>query len=105
MQKIITKTLLVDIVYILIELLKNKYEDTFGPAKRLFDGEGSFGNGAAMRTGPIPLSGHKMSDTDLVKLTLNCSLITHSNKLGYNGAILKSLAFREALNTEVNLRN
>ena len=89
------------VVCVFAKLLDAKCEDPFGPAKKQFDGDGSFGNGAAMRAGPIPLFGHKLSNTDLVKLTLDCSLITHSNKLGYNGAILMSLAIREALNTKV----
>ena len=51
-------------------ILLMKYEDAFEPAKKQFHGNGSFGNGADMRAGPIPLVGHNLSDTDLAKLTV-----------------------------------
>lgn len=80
----------------------DNYEQPFEPARKQFNGTGSYGNGAAMRTGPVPLFGLHLTDQELAKLATDCSLITHSNRKGYNGAILQSLAIREALNTSVS---
>ena len=35
--------------------------DTFGPAKRQFDGKGSYGNGGAMRISPAGLFANRKS--------------------------------------------
>ena len=76
------------------------YEQPLEPAQKQFNGTGSYGNGAAMRAGPVPLFGFNLSDQELAKLATDCSLITHSNRKGYNGAILQCFAIREALRTQ-----
>ena len=57
------------------------------------------GNGGAMRCGPIALYGYNMEQSKLIELTRDCARITHSNSLGYNGAILQCLAIHQALHT------
>lgn len=65
-------------------------------ARMLFGGEGSFGNGAAMRIAPIALFYHD----DLHKLREVASKsaeITHAHKLGIEGAVLQAYAIALAL--------
>ena len=48
--------------------LKNRgFSDIYEPAKEQFKGQGSYGNGSAMRISPIGLLGYKNSDA-LVKV-------------------------------------
>lgn len=43
-----------------------------------------------------------MEQTKLIELTRDCARITHSNSLGYNGAILQCLALHQALHSPSN---
>ena len=75
----------VDVFY---KLQAQKFEDPFGPAKEQFNGSGSYGNGGAMRVAPLALFCH--SDyKELISLVQQSAEITHTHKLGYNGAILQ----------------
>lgn len=103
------------VVNVFAGLMLANYEHPYEPANRQFGGLGSYGtflmfvhfcllfiffltgNGGAMRTGPIALYGYHMKETELVELTRDCARITHSNWLGYNGAILQCLAVHQAL--------
>lgn len=58
------------------------------PAKALFDGLGSYGNGGAMRIAPMSLFLYNNYDR-LLQYTKEVTEITHTNKLGINGAILQ----------------
>ncbi len=59
------------------------------PAKRLFGGEGSYGNGSSMRAAPAGL--FCFDDLDnLRSFVRDCSRITHSHRLGIEGVILQS---------------
>lgn len=78
------------------KLLLSKFADPFGPAKEQFDGRGSHGNGAAMRIAPVSLLYHS-DQSKLIEKVKTVSSITHSHKLGINGAILQSLAIRKCL--------
>lgn len=49
------------------KLKKSNYEDLFMPGQEQFNGEGSFGNGAAMRTSPAALLGYH-DNTKLVEV-------------------------------------
>jgi len=81
---------------VFVGLRNSKFEDPFRPAQRQFEGLGSFGNGAAMRVSPVGLFCHA-SLLSLIKIATLSSKITHSNTLGYRGAILQSLAVEQAL--------
>lgn len=58
------------------------------PAKDLFDGIGSYGNGGAMRIAPVVLFSYNNYDK-LLHYVNEVTEITHTHKLGINGAILQ----------------
>lgn len=67
--------------------------DTVGA--RLFNGTGSFGNGAAMRVAPVALL--YRDNPDALRHTVERSaIITHAHALGIQGAILQASAVAEA---------
>lgn len=66
------------------------------PAKALFDGLGSYGNGGAMRIAPMSLFLYNNYDR-LLQYTKEVTEITHTNKLGINGAILQAIAIQQSL--------
>jgi poly(ADP-ribose) glycohydrolase ARH3 len=76
------------IVNIFHKLQAQKFKDPFGPAKEQFGGEGSYGNGGAMRVAPLALFCH--SDyKELINSVQQSAEITHTHKQGYNGTILQ----------------
>lgn len=83
-------------------LRETKYQDPYGPATIQFDGNGSFGNGAAMRCNGIALFAHKnkLNLRKTLDLVENCSRITHSHRDAINGAICLVLAVKQALSIE-----
>lgn len=72
------------------------------PAKEAFYGEGSLGNGAAMRICPVGLLYHNDQEK-LIEITDQISMITHTHRLGRQGAILQACAV--ALAVESDPRN
>ncbi|CAG2056041.1 unnamed protein product [Timema podura] len=78
------------IVEVFHKLRVQKFKDPYGPAKEQFEGTGSYGNGAAMRTAPIALFCHKNYE-ELLDTARKCAELTHTHKQGYTGAILQSL--------------
>jgi poly(ADP-ribose) glycohydrolase ARH3 len=65
-------------------------------ARQLFEGAGSFGNGAAMRVAPVAL----MAFPDLEQvaaLARQTALITHAHELGIEGAVLQACAIASRL--------
>jgi poly(ADP-ribose) glycohydrolase ARH3 len=65
-------------------------------SKKLFGGEGSYGNGAAMRIAPVGLFYY--DDTDALReVAYNSSIITHSHELGKEGAALQAFAIALAV--------
>ncbi len=60
-------------------------------SKKLFGGEGSYGNGAAMRIAPIGLFYYDNADA-LREIAYKSSQITHSHDLGKEGAALQAFA-------------
>ena len=58
-------------------------------SKKLFDGVGSWGNGAAMRVAPIGIFYHDDAE-DLREIAYKSSIITHSHELGKEGAALQA---------------
>lgn len=61
------------------------------PAKTIFDGRGSYGNGGAMRIAPVSLFSYNNYD-NLLHYVREVTQITHANELGINGAILQVTA-------------
>ncbi len=66
-------------------------------ARSLFDGQGSFGNGAAMRITPVGLFFFDQSDAVLRDVATKSSLPTHSHPLGMEGACVLAKAISLAL--------
>ncbi len=62
---------------------------------------GSYGNGAAMRSAPLAVFYYNRLN-ELIKYTKKAAEITHTHVLGYQGAILISIAISKVL-TEYNL--
>lgn len=62
-----------------------------------FTGTGSLGNGAAMRIAPVPLFCHNQNFEKVIEMTTQSAHITHTHKLGVNGAILQALAIHQLL--------
>jgi len=78
-------------------LHQSDYADPYGPAQLSFGGQGSLGNGAAMRVAPIPLLYHQDSLESLVNVTAQSSRLTHHHKVGILGAVVEALAIKAAL--------
>jgi poly(ADP-ribose) glycohydrolase ARH3 len=64
------------------------------PAREVMDGEGSLGNGAAMRVAPLALF---LRGEEMIQATRECSQITHAHPLGIEGAILQAKGVNMAL--------
>lgn len=62
----------------------------------LFGGEGSFGNGAAMRVAPVALHAHPDHDA-AAGLARRTAIITHSHPEGMDGAVVQAVAIETAL--------
>jgi poly(ADP-ribose) glycohydrolase ARH3 len=76
--------------------------DIESAARSMYDGVGSFGDGAAMRVGPISAF-FKLEEVDgLVEQVRLCSLLTHTHPLGVAGAVLQALGVLLALNEVPN---
>lgn len=74
-------------------------EDWREPAKRLFGGEGSYGNGSSMRVAPVGL--FCCNDLDnLPTVAEKSSRVTHTHRLGIGGAVLQSAAVALATNED-----
>ncbi|WP_199432917.1 ADP-ribosylglycohydrolase family protein [Qaidamihabitans albus] len=63
--------------------------------RTFFDGEGSFGNGAAMRVAPIALVGASPHDT--AELARRSAVVTHAHQHGKDGAACHAVAAYLAL--------
>jgi poly(ADP-ribose) glycohydrolase ARH3 len=64
-------------------------------AKRVFRGEGSFGNGAAMRVAPVGLYFH--ASPALYDRVCTASQITHAHPVGMDGAAVQAFAIAKAV--------
>jgi poly(ADP-ribose) glycohydrolase ARH3 len=72
--------------------------DVESAARSMYDGVGSFGDGAAMRVAPISAF-FKLDEVDgLVEQVRLCSLLTHTHPLGVAGAVLQAYGVLLALN-------
>lgn len=73
-------------------------EDVTLPARSQFDGQGSYGNGAAMRISPLALFSE--NSLELQEIARQNALITHAHTSGVNGAIIQAMAVYKALHLE-----
>jgi poly(ADP-ribose) glycohydrolase ARH3 len=64
-------------------------------ARRLFGGQGSFGNGAAMRIAPLALFFHNASD--LYEQVHASAAVTHAHPIGVDGAAVLARAIAQAM--------
>ncbi len=69
------------------------------PGRSLFGGEGSYGNGSSMRAAPAGLFCFDNLD-NLRNFAGKCSSITHTHRLGVEGAILQSSSVALAVNED-----
>jgi poly(ADP-ribose) glycohydrolase ARH3 len=67
-------------------------------ARSLYGGLGSFGDGAAMRAGPISAFFSLNEMSELAEQVRLCSLLTHTHPYGIAGAVLHSYTVLMALN-------
>jgi poly(ADP-ribose) glycohydrolase ARH3 len=64
-------------------------------ARSLFGGQGSLGNGAAMRIAPVGLLYH--DHPDLCRLAADSAEVTHAHPVGMDGAAIQAAAVARAL--------
>ena len=79
-------------IFVLVEKEKIPYAEA---AQRIFNGEGSFGNGAAMRVGPVGLFFHDAGD--LYEQARKSAVVTHAHPLGVDGAAVLACAVARAV--------
>ncbi len=70
--------------------------EVFQPAKEQFNGEGSYGNGAAMRISPLGLYFVADDMKEFFKNVVDSCRITHAHRIGICGGIFQAIAVREA---------
>lgn len=78
------------------KLKVQRFEDIWRPAKEQFDGSGSFGNGGAMRIAPVALYFHN-NYKEMLNVAKKSTELTHTNRLGVNGALLQCVAVHQSL--------
>lgn len=72
------------------------------PARKLFGGEGSYGNGSSMRAAPAGLFCYDDLE-NLRSFARDCSRITHTHRLGVEGSILQTAAVALATRQDPSL--
>ena len=82
-------------IFQLVEKLGITYQDA---ARRLFDGQGSQGNGAAMRVAPLGLFFHDAPD--LHDKAVAAAAVTHAHPLAQDGAAVQAAAVAMALHQD-----
>ncbi|MEM2618791.1 MAG: ADP-ribosylglycohydrolase family protein [Candidatus Hadarchaeales archaeon] len=66
-------------------------------AEKSMGGEGSFGNGAAMRVAPLALL---FRGEEMIQAVRECSRVTHTHPAGIEGAVLQATGIHLALHSE-----
>ncbi|XP_054258958.1 ADP-ribosylhydrolase ARH3-like isoform X2 [Macrosteles quadrilineatus] len=85
-----------NVVEVFYKLKNEKYEDIWRPANQQFNGSGSYGNGGAMRVAPVALFFRDNYDK-MIEAARQVTQLTHSNRLGVNGALLQCIAVHLSL--------
>ncbi|XP_014215558.1 poly(ADP-ribose) glycohydrolase ARH3 isoform X2 [Copidosoma floridanum] len=86
------------VVTVFKKLRGSKFTDVLLPAREQFNGQGSFGNGAAMRVTPIALFCYNNYERT-IDMARQQSLLTHTHKIGIDGAILQAMAIQQSLHS------
>ncbi|KOX68946.1 Poly(ADP-ribose) glycohydrolase ARH3 [Melipona quadrifasciata] len=84
------------VVTVFQKLRGNKFTDVSSPAEEQFNGQGSWGNGGAMRVAPVALFSYENYDK-LLDTVRRVTRITHTHKVGIDGAILQATAIYQSL--------
>ncbi|XP_053985838.1 ADP-ribosylhydrolase ARH3-like isoform X1 [Hylaeus volcanicus] len=96
------------VVTVFQKLRGNKFSDVLSPAKEQFNGQGSWGNGGAMRVTPVALFCYQNYDK-LLDMVRKTTQLTHTHKVGIDGAILQAVAVQQSLllnpSEELNVTN
>ncbi|XP_054003802.1 ADP-ribosylhydrolase ARH3-like isoform X1 [Hylaeus anthracinus] len=96
------------VVTVFQKLRGNKFSDILSPAKEQFNGQGSWGNGGAMRVTPVALFCYQNYDK-LLDMVRKTTQLTHTHKVGIDGAILQAVAVQQSLllnpSEELNVTN
>lgn len=71
------------------------------PARQLFGGQGSFGNGAAMRVAPVGMAAHARPDT-LERWARESARVTHAHETAQQAAVLQAAAIGWLVTTRPN---
>ena len=77
--------------------LVDKGVSYFAAASKLYGGEGSYGNGAAMRIAPLALF-YSSADALLVEKAALSAMVTHVHPFGVEGAVILAKAISMAVN-------
>lgn len=88
-----------NVVEVFSKLRGSKFEDIYKPAREQFSGRGSYGNGGAMRVAPMALYFHN-NYKGMIEAATHATEITHTHKLGINGALLQCIALQQTLLTD-----
>ncbi|XP_064630376.1 ADP-ribosylhydrolase ARH3-like [Lineus longissimus] len=91
-----------NVLTVFAALRDQTYQDVYEAASRQFGGQGSYGNGGAMRIAPAALFGYNYDgdEDDLQDLAENITRLTHSHRDAINGAILQCYAVHLALHLD-----
>lgn len=85
-----------NILEVFHKLKVQRFEDIWKPAKEQFDGSGSYGNGGAMRIAPVALYFND-NYKGMLDVAQKCTELTHTHRLGVNGALLQCAAIHQSL--------
>ncbi len=72
------------------------------PARKIFGGKGSWGNGAAMRAAPIGVFFHNAPDGVLRRAAEAQAVVTHTHPLGIEGAVVQAASVAVATQWDVS---
>lgn len=89
-----------NVIKVLNSLADPDLKDIFQPAKELFEGAGSCGNGSAMRIAPLGLFCCNIPLAKLKEYAEVISSLTHTHPDALVGAVLESYAVRLALSAD-----
>lgn len=85
-----------NVIDVFRKLRNSKFSDIWKPAREQFNGSGSLGNGGAMRISPVPLF-YYSDFPRMLETAAKCTKLTHTHKLGVNGALLQVFNYRTLL--------
>ncbi|KAL5015687.1 hypothetical protein ScPMuIL_005276 [Solemya velum] len=89
------------ISHVFDQLRESNYLDVFGPGRKQFDGQGSYGNGGAMRISPAALFLYNQNDFEKFKdVVEKITRVTHTHEHAVHGAILECSAVYQALHAD-----